>query len=584
MAPPTPPPPAIKAGPVAPVAATLLPGFHRGPWFGASEQVGEEWDAEGVHVLWNAPAAPDATKPTRLLIYATPNGNTAAQTLGSALAAGTDWHFDIQHVAAQVRRLRELGPGENVVVACVEPEGRSWPAWRRQRNEATVGGAGDAHIRALIADLRARCGDPAARVTLVGHSGGGSLVFGALDSGDALPEGVDRMALLDANYAYSDDPAYRHGDKLLAWLKGDPARRLIVIAYDDREITLDGKKVVGADGGTFRATRRMADRLGRDRKLTESKTGDIVTTTDGAAGQVLLRVHANPQNKILHTVLVGEMNGVLEALTWGTLLQGKWGTFGAGPRAYARWVQPAAGIPPRPAAAPGGAAVMARVAALPPAAREEALAAEVLAGNVPDFWRRFVPVTVRAGEHTATVEAAPDYLAVGSDADFVRVPLTPQTAQRIADAFGYALPTRKLADDLYRAAAVRPEPRPLTEEREAAPTFVRHNALIEEQRRADGHPLGALVAGIKKDVVVTNRLAEKPGRVAIYGWHRPDGTPIQPLSTVHRDTYVDYSHAIRLLRRTVTVDGKPRDLCDALRDPALAPLFSDEGPIARPVY
>jgi hypothetical protein len=106
--------------------------------------------------------------------------------------------------------------------------------------------------------------------------------------------------------------------------------------------------------------------------------------------------------------------------------------------------------------------------------------------------------------------------------------------------------------------------------------------MIEGQR--SGKPLGALAAGIKKDVVVTNRLVERPDHVAIYGWHRLDGTPIQPLTTVHVNWYVDYSHGIRLVKRTVLVDGNPRDIRDVLADPVLHPLLSDEGPIAKPYY
>ncbi len=60
--------------------------------------------------------------------------------------------------------------------------------------------------------------------------------------------------LLDANYSYSD--AERHGEKLLKWLSGGTARRLVVLAYDDREIMLNGRKVLRS-GGTFRATERM---------------------------------------------------------------------------------------------------------------------------------------------------------------------------------------------------------------------------------------------------------------------------------------------------------------------------------------
>ena len=45
------------------------------------------------------------------------------------------------------------------------------------------------------------------------------------------------------------------------------------------------------------------------------------------------------QNKILHTVLVGEMNGLVQIATLGTPQEAKWGKFG-GPRAYSEFVQP----------------------------------------------------------------------------------------------------------------------------------------------------------------------------------------------------------------------------------------------------
>src|SRR5204862_405661 len=101
--------------------------------------------------------------------------------------------------------------------------------------------------------------------------------------------------------------------------------------------------------------------------------------------------------------------------------------------------------------------------------------------------------------------------------------------------------------EVYKAAGVKLAPRPLTNDRDRALTFLEHNKLIEAQRA--GQKLGDLVAGIKKDVVVTNRLAERPNRVAIYGWHKLDGLPIQPLTIVHVNWYVDYSHGIRLIKR-----------------------------------
>ena len=554
---------------VAATCAAPPPGFRASPWF--DEWVREEWVANGVRALANVPAAFDPKKPTRLVVYATPNGNSVEQTLGCATAPGLDWHFDIQHVAAQVRRLREVSPGENIVLVCVEADGLSWPAWKKKQAD------GPARVRKVVDAVRAWVPGDRVRISLTGHSGGGSFLLGFIDAAAEIPVDVDRVVFLDANYSYSD--ADRHGDKLLAWLKGDHGRRLVVMAYDDRTVTLGGKAVVGPDAGTFRATERMRTRFAADLTIAETTANDIVSRT-ALDGRLALLVHTNPKNRILHTALVGEMNGLLRGLTVPDA-KPAWGTFG-GPRAYVKWVQPAPAIPPRPADAIGGRAFLKSLEKFTPVAREEAIATEVLRGNMPEFLRTFHKVTVRAKHHTAVFEVMPDYLAVGSDADFVRVPMSPQTAARIAEAFGCALPTRKIVDEVYRAATVKLAPKPLTEGRESPATFLSHNVLIEDQRA--GKKLGGLVAGIKKDVVVSNRLAEKPGRVAIYGWHTADGKPIQPLTIVHRDTYVDYSHGVRLMRRTVTVDGQPRDVRRVLYSAELHELLSDEGPITRPEY
>ena len=222
---------------------------------------------------------------------------------------------------------------------------------------------------------------------------------------------------------------------------------------------------------------------------------------------------------------------------------------------------------------------MACVADLSVADREAILLKEIAAGNLPEFLRVFKSVRVEAMDsaglhHTAVFEVMPDYLAVGSDSDFVRTPLTPMTALAIASGFGCTLPTRKMVDAVYTHSDVKLEPRPLTESREAVKTFLQHNAILETQRA--GKPLGLLVAGIKKDVVQSVRLLEKPNRVAIYGWHKLDGSPIQPLTIVHRDTYVDYSHGIRLVRQNMLVDGKPTTVAAVLADPKLKVLITDE--------
>ena len=137
---------------------------------------------------------------------------------------------------------------------------------------------------------------------------------------------------------------------------------------------------------------------------------------------------------------------------------------------------------------------------------------------------------------------------------------------------------------VYAAAELKlaPWPSPPTPQMTTVPVFSNHNAIIraERQKALAAHPLGVLVAGHKKDVVISARLANAPEKVAIYGWHKLDGKPIQPLTIVHNDTYVDYSHGIRLVKRELKVDGKTILLDDVLQDPHLNVLLSDEGTIS----
>jgi hypothetical protein len=124
----------------------------------------------------------------------------------------------------------------------------------------------------------------------------------------------------------------------------------------------------------------------------------------------------------------------------------------------------------------------------------------------------------------------------------------------------------------------KPQPLPPGKMMRSSEYYVRHNQMIEKQRK--GRPLGELVAGDKKDVVLTNRLLGSE-RIAIYGWHRKNGKPIQGLSTVHGARYADYSHGVRLVYGEVCVDGKLRSIYDVLQDPKTAPVLSYEGLIPK---
>ena len=218
--------------------------------------------------------------------------------------------------------------------------------------------------------------------------------------------------------------------------------------------------------------------------------------------------------------------------------------------------------------------------------REKAILEEISKGNLPEFLRRLVPVELRGelanGQSvTATIFVTPDYLAIGSDSDFLRIPMNLHTAVTVAERFGFMLPTRKMVDAIYLHSSyhLMPEPLPAGPQMRSTEYYATHNQMIEKQMHAIGAQLGALVSGDKKDVVMSNRLTMYTGRIAIYGWHRGPGQPIQPLSTVHGANYADYSHGTRLISEWALVNGKLQSLRQLLQDPATAKVFSDEGPI-----
>ena len=244
------------------------------------------------------------------------------------------------------------------------------------------------------------------------------------------------------------------------------------------------------------------------------------------------------------------------------------------------------GIPARPPHALTGSQFAHSVATLAAPLREQAIQREILAGNLPDFLRRLTPVelsfrTTAGRALSATIFVMPDYLAIGSDTDFLRIPMNLDTATAVAAGMGFVLPTRKMVDAIYRQAAFHfaPEPLPAGPRMTSTDYYQTHNGLIDQQARNRGIPVGALVSGDKKDVVISSRLLAMPGRIAIYGWHRLDGAPIQPLSTVHGACYADYSHGIRLVSEMAIQDGAARSVPDILQDAVAAYALSDEGVI-----
>jgi hypothetical protein len=287
-----------------------------------------------IHV--NAPAATEFApgKPVRLVFYALPNGNSIAQTLGHTIGPGEDWHFDIQHLAAQLRFLRHVLTNETVVLACLEAGGLSWPAWRKAH--------GDAPIPGILGAVKNLFPTNRLKIVLSGHSGGGGLIFGYLNTVEAIPDEIERIAFLDSNYAY--DPARGHGEKLAAWLAASEEHWLTVLAYDDASALLDGKPFVTPAGGTWGRSHAMLKDLESLRPAGKTAGVQFLGSTNREGVEIYRALHGrvefllkeNPRHEILHTVQV-ERNGFIHAMLAGTEAEGR-GYEYFGPRAYTQWI------------------------------------------------------------------------------------------------------------------------------------------------------------------------------------------------------------------------------------------------------
>ncbi len=282
-----------------------------------------------INIQINAPSEEkfDASKKTLLILYALPNGNSIEWTIGKKLKPGDDWHFDIQHIGAQTRFLRDVYKEANIIIAYLMTDGKSWPKWRREKEKD------HSVIKSLVDSLLNIFQSFNARLVLSGHSGGGSFIFGFLNSAEKIPSFIERITFLDSNYGYED--SLSHGDKIAEWLKTSNDHFLSVISYDDRDVKINGKNIVSPTGGTYYRSKMMKERLTTYFKFTDESDTSF-TRYKALDGRIQFHLKENPNTEIFHTVLV-ERNGFIQSILFGTDYEGKnykfWGA-----RCYDKWI------------------------------------------------------------------------------------------------------------------------------------------------------------------------------------------------------------------------------------------------------
>ena len=570
------------------IKAQLLPGFKPSGTFDEQQMVIEN-SPVNTRILINAPLDGFGKKDQVLLIfYALPNGSSIEQTFGKAIKDDRDWKYDIQHIGAQTRYLRKVLKNQTVVVAYLEAKQKSWPLWKKGNPNFLQ------DSKNIVDDVTSIFSLWNPDVVLNGHSGGGRFIFSYLEAVQNIPDDIKRIAFLDSEYGYEDTI---HGPPLVNWLKSGKDKFLTALAYNDSVVIYNGKPLVSPTGGTWYRSKMMKKYLSQSFHFDEVDRDSLIWyKSPGRKIEIILKT--NPERKIYHTVQV-ERNGFIHSVLSGTRHeQRKYIYFGE--RAYANFIADTVivpirrlNIPPRKADAESGSAFMNRIALLSREDREREIYKALSAGNMPDFLRNTVTLKGEFSDasgivHEVQYEVMPDYLSVGNNSDFCRIPMNPHTAQKLATLYGASLITAKLSDHIYKMAAVKLTPFPYTpvgHANESVQKFAEHNAQIEKQKTEAGGINGQLIAGIKKDVILSARIAKNPNKVVIYGWHKSGGVPIQPVYSGHVDWYVDYSHGIRLINNQVLLDGKHVLLSDILSDPVLCKIFSDEdSPMSQPYY
>jgi hypothetical protein len=306
--------------------AQPLPGFKATGIFDEQE-INITDRLENVRININAPLQFNRKGTTYLVFYALPNGNTIEWTKGSKLKTGDDWHFDIQHIAAQTRFVKNLDKRNNYVVAYLMADQKSWPVWKRTTANSLI------LIKSMIDSITDIFKSYSPKLVLNGHSGGGSFIFGFLDAVEEIPANIERIAFIDSDYGYEEGI---HTTKLINWLSKKNSNSLVVLAYNDSIVTYNGKPVVSPTGGTWYRSRLMQRNLSEFFMFSTFSDTSFITH-QALNGRILFKLKENPARHIYHTEQVARNGFILSLLFASHFDRSKYFTY-FGDRVYEQFI------------------------------------------------------------------------------------------------------------------------------------------------------------------------------------------------------------------------------------------------------
>ena len=281
---------------------------------------------DSVTINVNAPLHFNKKGETYLVLFALPNGNSIEWTKGKKMKPGDDWHFDIQHIAAQTRYVRNLDKRNNYIVVYLMANQKSWPTWKRTTENSKP------KIKNLVDSLSGLFKEYHPKIILNGHSGGGSFIFGFLDAVGKIPDNIERITFLDSDYGYEDS---LHTRKFVNWLQ-NKNHKLVVLAYNDSIVIYNGKPLVSPTGGTWYRSRLM------QRKLAETFSFKSFADTafidhQALSGKIRIILKENPNGLIYHTVQVEKNGFIFSLLSYTKFDRRKYFTY-FGDRVYVKYI------------------------------------------------------------------------------------------------------------------------------------------------------------------------------------------------------------------------------------------------------
>lgn len=220
--------------------------------------------------------------------------------------------------------------------------------------------------------------------------------------------------------------------------------------------------------------------------------------------------------------------------------------------------------------------------------REKYIYDQVVAGNFDAEW---ASLEYTSGGRTIKFNVMNDALKI----DGVRVNVSAELQQKLADVFNASLLTAHIADLMFINAVHRVEPCPMTISSTVA-SMVKHSHMVDGKV---GQNINGIVASPGKHWILDKKLDLNPTKACNYGWHfvgtaykgikgypvasqqnKLNGSVIsviQPNACAHDMKHSDYSQICQLVSQACWIDGVIHRLSDVFQDSSKCDLATGSG-------